>query len=193
MISYTGIPFEKVSEFSKRDKLYQNNPNTFAPFVHYMPSLASFDQAIKERQLHPVDRTLLVEVFKQQYDQVPNNQKAIVQINTLQYPKTFTITTAHQPSLFTGPLYFVYKIISTINLAASAKKKYPAFDFVPIFVVGGEDHDFEEVNYLNIFRKKITWNNESGGSVGRMSTESLKDVKNELFDIIGNGIFAEEL
>jgi uncharacterized protein YllA (UPF0747 family) len=52
-------------------------------------------------------------------------------------------------NLFTGPLYFLYKIISTINLTKELKAKYPAYNFVPIYWMATEDHDFEEINYFN--------------------------------------------
>ena len=77
------------------------------------------------------------------------------QINSFSEKNTFTVVTAHQPSLITGPLYFIYKIFSTIHLSRTLKAHYPAYNFVPVFVIGGEDHDFEEVNYINIFNKKI--------------------------------------
>jgi uncharacterized protein YllA (UPF0747 family) len=78
-------------------------------------------------------------------------------------------------NLFTGPLYFLYKIISTINLTKELKAKYPAYNFVPIYWMATEDHDFEEINYFN-FREKFRWNKESTGPCGRLSTQGLSDV-----------------
>ena len=68
---------------------------------------------------------------------------------------TFTVTTGHQLCLITGPLYFFYKIISTINLCEELKNKYPKYKFVPIFWMATEDHDFEEINHINIFKKLL--------------------------------------
>ncbi|HBS52449.1 MAG TPA: bacillithiol biosynthesis cysteine-adding enzyme BshC, partial [Flavobacterium sp.] len=93
---------------------------------------------------------------------------------------TFTITTGHQLNLFSGPLYFLYKIISTINLASELKAKYPHSNFVPVYWMATEDHDFEEINYFNFNGKKFRWNKDSSGPVGRLSTEGL-DAMFEVF------------
>lgn len=66
----------------------------------------------------------------------------------LSFQNTFTITTGHQLNLFTYPLYFIYKIISTINTCIELKESYPDFNFVPIYWMATEDHDFEEINFL---------------------------------------------
>lgn len=78
-------------------------------------------------------------------------------------------------NLFTGPLYFLYKIISTINLTKELKSKYPSYNFVPIYWMATEDHDFEEINYFNFKGKKFRWNKESTGPVGRLPTEGLAE------------------
>ena len=72
-------------------------------------------------------------------------------------------------------MYFLYKIISVINLTQELKEKYPEYNFVPIYWMATEDHDFEEINYFNFKGKKINWNKESKGPVGRLSTEGLTE------------------
>jgi bacillithiol synthase len=105
------------------------------------------------------------------------------------------VTTAHQPSLLTGPLYFIYKIFSTINLAERLSDTYPENNFVPVFVIGGEDHDFDEVNNISIFGKKITWQHSEGekGAVGMMQTASLQVVLDELKPILGESEAAQSV
>ena len=83
------------------------------------------------------------------------------------------ILLGNQLNLFSGPLYFLYKIISTINLTKELKTKYPTYNFVPIYWMATEDHDFEEINYFNFKGKKFRWNKESTGPVGRLSTDDL--------------------
>ncbi|MFZ4680376.1 MAG: bacillithiol biosynthesis cysteine-adding enzyme BshC, partial [Flavobacterium sp.] len=108
-------------------------------------------------------------------------------ISLLYNSKTFTITTGHQLNLFTGPLYFLYKIVSTINLCNTLKKEYPSYDFVPIYWMATEDHDFEEINHFNFKNVKINWNKESNGPVGRLSTDGLKDVLEVFVSELGIG------
>ena len=107
-------------------------------------------------------------------------------LNSLLDENTFVVTTAHQPVLFGGPLYIPYKIASTINLARKLSHHYPDKNILPVFVIGGEDHDFEEMNHLNLFGKKVEWMDSGGGAVGRLGTESLLPVIDEVVDIIGD-------
>ncbi|MEJ7661465.1 MAG: bacillithiol biosynthesis BshC [Hymenobacter sp.] len=66
---------------------------------------------------------------------------------------TFTITTGHQLNLLTGPLYFVYKMVTAIKLSRDLKAAYPHYDFVPVYWLATEDHDFAEINSFPLFGK----------------------------------------
>ncbi len=114
-------------------------------------------------------------------------------IQLLKDANTFTITTGHQLNLFTGPLYFIYKIASTINLCKQLKNEFPDHNFVPIYWMATEDHDFEEINYFNFKGKKVKWNKESFGPVGRLSTEGLQEVFELFSDELGIGSNADYL
>jgi bacillithiol biosynthesis cysteine-adding enzyme BshC len=107
--------------------------------------------------------------------------------------ETYTITTGHQLNLFTGPLYFLYKIVSTINLSRQLKEAYPDKEFIPVYWMATEDHDFEEINYFNFRNKKIKWPRESAGPVGRLSTEGLDTVLSVFSKELGIGKNAEWL
>ncbi len=123
-----------------------------------------------------MSRTTLVNVLKEQYSNVEASERTLDHINSLQEENTFTITTGHQLNLFTGPLYFLYKIISTINLCEELSEKFPKENFVPIYWMATEDHDFDEINYFNFRGSKVVWNRPDGGAVGRFSLEGLQEV-----------------
>lgn len=53
------------------------------------------------------------------------------------------VVTGQQPALFAGPLYTVYKAITTLHAAAEITKRH-GVPCIPIFWVGSEDHDFDE-------------------------------------------------
>jgi bacillithiol biosynthesis cysteine-adding enzyme BshC len=106
---------------------------------------------------------------------------------------TFTVVTGHQLNLFTGPLYFLYKIISTINLTSELKKAYPKQHFVPVYWMATEDHDFEEINYFNFKGKKIHWNRDATGAVGHLSTVGLEAVFELFSKELGPGKNASKL
>ena len=67
------------------------------------------------------------------------------------------------------------------------KLKFPAQNFVPVFWMATEDHDFEEINYFNFKGKKISWNKESKGAVGRFDTKGLDEVYDSFSKEIGTG------
>ena len=90
-------------------------------------------------------------------------------------------------NLFTGPLYFIYKIVSTINLCKQLKLQYPEHNFVPVYWMATEDHDFEEINHFKFRGKKIVWNKTSNGPVGRLSTEGLQAVYDIFSAQLGSG------
>ena len=135
-------------------------------------------------------------VLKDQYRNLAVTEATTENINSLENEETFTITTGHQLNLFTGPLYFLYKIISTINLTETLTEQFPNQRFVPVFWMATEDHDFEEINYFNFKEEKVTWDRPNGGAVGRFSLEGLQEVHANFSQQLGdtkNAIFLSQL
>ncbi len=180
------IGFADVPQLSDRDKAYQSENNPFESLIKYKPELASFAQALEDRKQYQVDRKLLVGVLKEQYKDLPDNALSLRNINLLESENTFTVITAHQPVLFTGPLYYIIKIFSAINMAEQLKVVHPAYDFVPVFISGGEDHDFDEVNKCKVYSKTIEWQQDKGGSVGRMNLEGIDEAIKALEEILSD-------
>lgn len=186
------INYEDVPQFSKRDKAYIKEVEALRPFFKYPVNIDSFAQVIEDKKKDNIDRETLVKVLQKQHSKHPH-PAVQANIEKLQSENTFTLITAHQPSLFTGPLYYIFKNISVINLAEQLEKHYPDYQFVPIFLTGGEDHDFEEVNHLHLFNKTLTWKSGETGSVGAMKTATLAPVLEELKSILGESDKAKEL
>lgn len=187
------ITFEETKQFSKLFLDYVNGDPKLRSFYSYMPEINSFKKAIEDKSKENTNRKLLVEVLNSQYSKISVNPSVKNNINLLLDKNTFTVCTGHQLCLFTGPLYFIYKIISTINLAEALKKKYPENNFVPVYWMATEDHDFEEISSINLFGKKLSWTTEAKGAVGRMRTSSMQDVNDELKQILGESQNAKEL
>jgi uncharacterized protein YllA (UPF0747 family) len=97
---------------------------------------------------------------------------------------TFTVTTGHQLNIYTGPLYVIYKLVSTINLARALQTAYPDQQFVPVYWMATEDHDFEEINHFFAFGTKYEWTTSQKGAVGRFNLSDFPRIplRNELFD-----------
>ena len=186
------IPFEQVPQFSSRDVAYATQSPELRPFYQYEPRLDSFARVFRDKAKDPVDRELLVRALRDQYRALDPAPAVLEQLEALGRENTFTVVTAHQPSLFTGPLYFVLKIAGAIRLAANLNARYPEQRVVPVFITGGEDHDFEEINHLHLYGKTVTWETESGGPVGEMATATLMDALAQLKDILGDSDRAQE-
>lgn len=179
------LDFSKVNALSKRDITYQNSPQTFNDFLNFLPDLEGLKQAVQERNNFPVNRSLLTNALSIQYQRIKATDAQLQNLESLGNDNTYTIITAHQPALLTGPLYYIYKIFSTINLAEKLKSAYPDLNFVPVFINGSEDHDFDEIKSLHLFQKKITWLHEESGPTGRFNLTGLQEVADEVASVLG--------
>lgn len=172
------LAFNKTGYFSTLICDYLDEKPELNSFYNRFPKLENFKNQIEEKAVSfPLEnRQTLVSVLKKQYEHLSTSELTLAHIKSLSSTNTFTVTTGHQLNLFTGPLYFLYKIVSAINLSKTLKKQYPEHDFVPVYWMATEDHDFDEINYFNFKGKKFQWNKESGGAVGPFSTGSLNVV-----------------
>lgn len=191
----TSIPFKKTGYFSSLICDYVSEQESLQSFYNFYPSLSGFGSQLKEKGQSFSDekRVLLKDALSRQYTECATSEKTKENISLIEDKKTFTIVTGHQLNIFTGPLYFLYKILSTINLSIKLKEEYPDNNFVPVYWMATEDHDFEEINYFNLHGKKFQWNKEMSGAVGRLSTEGLEDVYNALVQELGASTRALEL
>ncbi len=189
------IPFRETGYFSPLICDYLDEKEGLQPFYHRFPKLENFKAQIEEKgTAFPAEnRSILVEALQQQYNGIDMSEAAQENLISLSSKNTFTITTGHQLNLFTGPLYFLYKIISTINLTKQLKEAYPAQDFVPVYWMATEDHDFEEINYFNFNGKKVQWNRTSNGAVGELKNDGLEEVLTCFKDQLGPGKDADYL
>jgi hypothetical protein len=92
-------------------------------------------------------------------------------IQSLADQNTFTVTTAHQPNIFTGPLYFIYKILHAVKLADELQTQLPQYKFVPVYYMGSEDADLDELGFVNVGGQKLVWETKQTGAVGRMKVD----------------------
>ena len=163
-------------------------------YVAYQPGVAAMEQAITDRKAKPIDRATLVEVLKEQHAGYSERFSQLGEhLSLLGGENTFTITTGHQLCLFTGPLYFLYKIMTAVKTCEELKAAYPNQDFVPVYWMASEDHDFEEINHAHLFGSTLEWERPGTGAVGRMAVESLEPVLSQLNEKLGEGEAAEKL
>lgn len=181
------ITYQNSGYFTKLMMDYLDEKSDLKAFYNHFPTIENFKKQIEEKGNNfngNTKREVLVSELEKQYLNFEVSKTTLNNIKLLSNTNTFTITTGHQLNLFTGPLYFLYKIVSTINLCKQLKKEFPENNFVPIYWMATEDHDFEEINYFNFKEKVFRWNRESFGPVGRLSTEGLDKV----FDLFSKEI-----
>ncbi|VXB06188.1 bacillithiol biosynthesis cysteine-adding enzyme BshC [Maribacter litoralis] len=182
------LPIAKTGYFSKLICDYIAADNDLKPLYNRFPDVEGFKGQIEEKGKHftQAQRDVLFNALTVQYQKTDTSKKTTANIELLKEQNTFTIVTGHQLNLFTGPLYFLYKIISTINLTEQLKKEYPENNFVPIYWMATEDHDFDEINYFNFKGLKFQWNKDASGAVGHLPTEGLDEVFNLFSKTIGD-------
>ncbi|MDP2387898.1 MAG: bacillithiol biosynthesis cysteine-adding enzyme BshC [Bacteroidota bacterium] len=179
------IPFSDTHQFSKLFLDYVNQESALSS--HYNNY---FDKEGIKKYLHTCDfsyinRNILYTSAKKQNVQLNLSPLTLKNIESLQSTNTYTITTGHQLCLFTGPLYFIYKILTTINCCEYLNKTIPNKHFVPVYWMASEDHDYEEISSANIFGKKIKWETQQTGKVGQFSTKGIDATIKELQQILG--------
>ena len=167
----TQIPYQATGLFSPLVRDYINGKETALDYVNYAPSIDGIEKAIAARNNFKVNRSLLVEVLKAQYASVPSTKAVNENVESLLKENTYVITTAHQPNIFTGPLYFFYKIIHAIQLAADLKKQFPQNNYIPVYYMGSEDADIDEVGSFYLGGDKLQWTTKQTGAIGRMKVD----------------------
>ncbi|WP_299125875.1 bacillithiol biosynthesis cysteine-adding enzyme BshC [uncultured Winogradskyella sp.] len=190
------IPFRETNYFSDFICDYLDQKPELKSLYNRFPILENFKAQIEEKSKSGFlerNRKVLYDVLNEQYNNLNTSKATLNHIEVLKSENTFTITTGHQLNLFTGPLYFLYKIISTINLTKELKATYPDYNFVPIYWMASEDHDFDEINFFNFKGKKIKWNSNQTGAVGHFNTEGLDAVLEVVSAEFGPGKNAEQL
>lgn len=182
-----SVPIQTLSGLSLLVRAYLAEEQSIRHLYEYEFSIDAFEKAIENRRQHQPNRKVLVDVLKQQYQSFPQfNAPASLTANIelLADERTFTIAAAHQPSLFLGSLYNLLKISGTIVTARLLKEKFPDYHFVPVFWLGSEDHDKEELCHTFVDGAKIEWQTVQTGAVGRFGLEGLREKTEELKQLL---------
>lgn len=187
------INYSSTNAFSDLAINYLHEHPSLRPFYTFSPDLNGIAQSIESRKKFNTDRSTLVEVLNAQYVGLPPSEKVDSNIEKLALANTFTVCTAHQPNLFTGYLYFIYKIVHAIKLAEELNQAFPQNYFVPVYYMGSEDNDLEELNHIFLGTEKLTWNTAQTGSVGRMNTKGLDVLVDRIAGELGVWKYGQQL
>lgn len=167
----TSVVYRETRYFSSIILDYLDGKEGLKPFYTHPVSVDGIKAAIGERKSFSTNRKLLVDVLQRHYaGQNPTAQQQL-NIQQLSNSNCFTVTTAHQPNIFTGHLYFIYKILHAIKLCEKLKADMPEHDFVPVYYMGSEDADLDELGHIYINGTKHEWQTRQTGAVGRMKVD----------------------
>jgi len=165
------IGYDSTGYFSKMMIDYVRGNEKLKPFYKYPVSLDGIKASIEARKQFDTPRDLLVQELSKQYQHITLAEKQQQNLQSLLDNDTFTVCTAHQPNIFTGPLYFIYKILHAIKLADHLNKKIPGSKFIPVYYMGSEDADLDELGHINLKGEKLEWETQQTGAVGRMKVD----------------------
>jgi bacillithiol biosynthesis cysteine-adding enzyme BshC len=165
------IPHRQTKQFSSLILDYLDGHPSVAPFYEHSLDLDGFRSAMEARKAFPTNRSLIVDAFHRAYKGSPLSVRQQENLDLLLRENTFTICTAHQPNIFSGYLYFVYKTLHAITLADALAREIPEANFVPVFYIGSEDNDLDELSQVNLDGRKIRWETKQTGAVGRMKVD----------------------
>ena len=177
------IPFRSTNTFTDFFLKYIEQDPSLTPFYGNFPSLENFEKQIAQKSgsFPAATRKLLNQSLVRQYQTVSSPPAVVTEnIESLLKGNTFTVTTGHQLSIFTGPLYFIYKIVTVIAACRQLNKRYPKAHFVPVYWMASEDHDYEEIKTFRLYGKKYTWETAQQGAVGRFHTRDFSRLLEQL-------------
>lgn len=183
------IPLAASGLLNPLVKAYLEGASTTDPLYRFPPTHAGL-LACQENYASSFtsqQRQLLAQQLILQAKVVSNtSDSSLLNIERLKESNTFTITTGHQLCLFTGPLYFVYKILSVINACEQLQHQNPQQQYVPVYWMASEDHDLEEIQSVNVFGKTLKWETNQTGAVGAMQTLGIEQTLQALKTILSD-------
>ncbi len=187
----------------------------FLDYLYDYPKVAGFfavdrgDTSVVQGLLkrlsgRPLDRSRLADVLLRQNRAFGGAPAVLASIEKLRHPSTAAVVTGQQMGLFGGPMLTLLKAIATVLWCNEFKKQWPAHEFVPVFWLELEDHDFQEVSSVRILTqdnqlKKISYgpadpDNRPRTPIGNLVLEnSITAAMEEMRTQLGRTDFSEEL
>jgi bacillithiol biosynthesis cysteine-adding enzyme BshC len=95
------------------------------------------------------DRRQLADALRRYNESIGNDAAALEQVQALQSGEALAVVGGQQAGLFTGQLLVIYKAITIVQAARQASERLGR-PVVPVFWIAGEDHDWDEVDHIQV-------------------------------------------
>jgi len=84
------------------------------------------------------------------------SDKSLKYLEYLDNPDSVIIITGQQLGLFGSPMYTIYKAITVLKLVEELNaNNSDSKNYIPVFWLESEDHDFKEINHFGIWDKSL--------------------------------------
>jgi len=179
--------FLNATQFGKFSQLIEDyllQTNETEHFYALFPNEENLVTQTRQKLEKYPNREKVADIFKAQLSEIDLQSAQVENLEKFTFSNTVTVTTGHQLNLLTGPLYFFYKILQTIKCCEELNTKHQEFNFIPVFWMATEDHDFAEINHFHYKNHKISWNQSQKGAVGRLELNEIEKVFDEFEKIL---------
>lgn len=170
------VDLRATQKFSKLFLDYIDGADQLKGFYGKSPKIDNFKAQIEAKKFSAERRKILCQSLDKQYQSLSVTDSVSKNLESLKHTDTFTVTTGHQLNLFTGPLYVIYKIVTVINTCRKLSEVYPEYNFVPVYWMASEDHDFDEIDHFRFDGKKYQWKTNQTGAVGHFDLSDIQEL-----------------
>ena len=184
---------KQYGKFSTLIRDYLNQNEKTSAFYSKFPSKTNLVAQAHEKLGQYKNRDIVYAALKNQLSGLDLSSKQMENLEKLQLSNSVTITTGHQLNLLTGPLYFFYKIIEVLKACEEMNQIHPEINFIPVFWMATEDHDFEEINHFYFKDQKFVWNKNANGAVGRLDLNGIESLFESFFQQLPDSQNAKSL
>lgn len=121
-------------------------------------SESGFESCIEEKKRNYIKEALftrdeVADVLRDQNINFDVSSKTFENIELLRKENTFAVLTGQQVGMLSGNCYTILKALCAVKLSDELGSMFPSYNFVPVFWMEDEDHDFLEINHINIFNR----------------------------------------
>ncbi len=200
-IKYSDLPahqnlfLDYIDEFENVKGFYAKDFRNGEQYYKHFQKLSESNKPHRDK---------LASIIKEQYSNQRISKQTQQNIELLASPKTIAVITGQQLGIFGGPLYTILKTFTAIKLCNTLKENYDDFQFVPVFWLEADDHDYNEARGFSILSNDntlLTLKYEDGleeeinrGSIGELKfNENINKTFEELTNALRDTEFKASL